>query len=111
MPSIGHFILTQATRLNGTRSLGRLAGTSTGLGAAAGTAAAAAAAAAAARLQQRAVPAALAATRPLLRQPPLFEMAGLAIGNGLTDPAAQVCRSCWVRACAGGLVAGRRLFS
>ena len=32
----------------------------------------------------------LLASRPLLGKPPLFDLRGLAIGNGLTDPAVQV---------------------
>lgn len=71
MPSLGHFVLQHAASLNGTRSLGRLA------------------AGGAAPLRRRAVPPALLATRPLLRQAPLFDLRGLAIGNGLTDPILQ----------------------
>lgn len=77
VPSVAHYILSQAVSLTATRSLGRLAPT-------------AANGAPRRPLQHRPMPAQLAATRPLLAQPPLFDLRGLAIGNGLTDPAAQV---------------------
>ena len=84
MPSIGHFILQQAA----VRSNSTLASLNRG----------------SPRLaERRAVPAALRAARPALARPPLFRLAGLAIGNGLTDPVIQV----WVRwalACAGPAV-------
>lgn len=77
MPSLGHFILSHAAAMGGARSLGRLgAGRNR--------------AAKLAGLQRRPLPPHLLAQRPLLREPPLFELRGLAIGNGLTDPAAQV---------------------
>ena len=77
VPSVAHYILSHAASLNGTRSLGRLAP-----GAANG--------ALRQPLQRRPMPPQLAATRPLLALPPLFDLRGLAIGNGLTDPVAQV---------------------
>lgn len=78
VPSLGHFILSQAAALGGARSLGRLGPARNR-------------AAKLATLQRRPLPPHLhLAERPLLREPPLFELRGLAIGNGLTDPAAQV---------------------
>ncbi|KAL4420440.1 hypothetical protein ABPG75_010096 [Micractinium tetrahymenae] len=76
VPSIGHFILQQSTAPNGTLPTGSTAGSSR---------------AGSLRLtERRPVPPELLAARPLLAQPPLFRLAGLAIGNGLTDPATQV---------------------
>lgn len=71
VPSIGHFILQQSALPNGTLPSGSAAGRH-------------------ALTHWRAVPHHLLATRPLLALPPLFTLAGLAIGNGLTDPATQV---------------------
>lgn len=85
MPSLGHFILSQAAALGGARSLGHLGGPPNR-------------AARLAALQRRPLLPRLAAERPLLREAPLFDLRGLAIGNGLTDPAAQVrcTSSLWV---------------
>ncbi len=71
MPSIGHFILQQSAAPNGTLLSDANAG-SRGLS------------------ERRQIPQSLLDSRPLLAQPPLFRLAGLAIGNGLTDPATQV---------------------
>lgn len=73
MPSIGHFILQQAVQHGAQRSRGRLPP-----------------ALAAGSLQHRPLPPALLATRPLLAKPPLFDLRGLVIGSGLTDPVTQV---------------------
>ncbi len=86
MPSLGHFILSQAATLGGTRSLGRLGGRPTNPAGPTNRSARLAA------LQRRPLPPHLLAQRPLLREPPLFDLRGLAIGNGLTDPAAQASR-------------------
>lgn len=77
VPSLGHFILSQAAALGGTRSLGRLAASPSRTNRLAA-------------LQRRPLPPQLAAERPLLQEPLMFDLRGLAIGNGLTDPAAQV---------------------
>jgi carboxypeptidase C (cathepsin A) len=71
VPSIGHFILQQAARHNASLSLG-------------------APRAIPSPAKTRKLPPALAAARPLLSRPPLFDLRALAIGNGLTDPAVQV---------------------
>ena len=92
VPSLGHFILSQAATLGGTRSLGQLAGRPTN------PARPSDPTARLATLQRRPLPPHLLAQRPLLREPPLFDLRGLAIGNGLTDPAAQASSSglpCW----------------
>ena len=69
VPSIGHFILQQTAGEEGAER----------------------------RLQhRRAIPPHLLASRPLLGEPPLFKLQALAIGNGLTDPAAQA-RGLWLR--------------
>lgn len=75
VPSIGHFILQQSPPPNGTLLGGSRKGSAAG---------------SQALSQRRPIEQALLAARPLLAQPPLFRLAGLAIGNGLTNPATQV---------------------
>ena len=77
-------MLQQAITLGGSRSLGRrqrpASNASTSSSSSSGQQ----------LLHRRPLPPGLLASRPLLGKPPLFDLRGLAIGNGLTDPAIQV---------------------
>ena len=85
MPSIGHFVLQQATALGGSRSLGRRQVPASNVSASSSNSSSAQP-----LLHRRPLSPGLLASRPLLGKPPLFDLRGLAIGNGLTDPAVQV---------------------